>query len=163
LIKIRLLVVGKTREGWIKQGALHYLGLLRKYAKTEVVELKEEKVVGSKSVEAILRAEGERILENLKRKSKTGPSGFCIALDKGGEQLNSEGLAHLLKQSMNRGASEFIFVLGGPLGLSPGVLDFCRMRLSLSKMTFTHEMSRIILLEQIYRAFSILHGSDYHK
>jgi len=163
LVKIKVLVAGKTKEEWIKQGMLHYLRLLRKYCKTEVVEVKEEKATSSKDVKAILDAEGERIIERLRKESGSGSSVLSVALDKGGKELSSEGLAHLLKQEMNRGSSEFIFILGGPLGLSPRVLNSCRLKLSLSRMTFTHEMSRMILSEQLYRAFSILHGSDYHK
>jgi 23S rRNA (pseudouridine1915-N3)-methyltransferase len=163
LVKIKVLVVGKTKEAWIKQGILHYLRLLRKYSRTEVIEIKEEKVTDSKDVKAVLDAEGERIIELLNRESGWGSSGLPVALDKGGREVSSEGLADFLKHEMNRGSSQFTFILGGALGLSPRVLDSCRLKLSLSRMTFTHEMSRIILLEQIYRALSILGGSDYHK
>jgi 23S rRNA (pseudouridine1915-N3)-methyltransferase len=163
LVKIKVLAVGKTKEAWIKQGILHYLRLLRKYSRTEVIEIKEEKVTDSKDLKGILDAEGERIIERLKRESGSGSWRLHIALDRSGREISSEGLAHFLKQEMNRGSSEFTFILGGPLGLSPRVLDSCRLKLSLSRMTFTHEMSRIILLEQIYRALSILQGSDYHK
>jgi 23S rRNA (pseudouridine1915-N3)-methyltransferase len=163
LVKMKVLVVGKTKEEWVKQGMLHYLRLLRKYSKTEVVEVKEEKATGSKDVKAILDAEGDRIMERLRRESGSGSSTLSVALDKGGKELSSEGLAQLLKREMNRGSSGFIFILGGPLGLSSRVLDGCRLKLSLSRMTFTHDTSRIILLEQLYRALSILRGSDYHK
>jgi 23S rRNA (pseudouridine1915-N3)-methyltransferase len=163
LVKIKLLAVGRTKEEWIKQGLLHYNKLLKRDAQVEFVEVKDERITKPRETNAILKAEADRILKFMEESSPTGSSTLYVALDKEGKQLSSEDLAHLFREKLNRGYSEFIFVLGGALGLSPQVLDACQMRLSLSQMTFTHEMSRIILLEQIYRAFSILKGTDYHK
>ncbi len=163
MVKIRVLAVGKTKEDWIKQGMHHYSKLLGKHAHIELVEVKDEKITRSRKSEAVLEAEADRIIRYLKKDDSAGSSHLRVALDKGGKQLSSEGLARLLKENLNRGYSQFTFILGGALGLSPGVADTCQLKLSLSAMTFTHEMTRVILLEQIYRAFSILEGTDYHK
>jgi len=88
---------------------------------------------------------------------------LCIALDVKGASKSSESFAQFFEENLNRGYHELTFILGGALGLSQRVLDACSIKLSLSQMTFTHEMSRVILLEQIYRAFSILKRTKYHK
>ena len=163
MVKIRIVAVGKTKEGWIKEGKLHYQKLLRKYAQVELLEMREEKIVRSKEADAILEIEAERILKALEGGDFSSSTSLSVALDKAGRQTSSEGFAQMIEENLNRGRSEFTFVLGGALGLSRRVLDACRMKLSLSQMTFTHEMSRLILLEQIYRAFSILKGTGYHK
>jgi len=159
LVKIKVIAVGKTKESWIKEGILHYQKLLKKYVEFKLVEIREEKITKSKGIQIILDAEAERILRYIDVEK---PS-LCISLDEKGKSLSSESFARLLKENLNRGYSEFVFILGGTLGLSRRVLDACPIKLSLSQMTFTHEMSRVILLEQIYRAFSILKGTAYHK
>ena len=163
MVKIRIVAVGKTREGWIKEGMLHYQKLLRKYAQVELQEIREEKIVRSKEADAILEIEAERIIKALGRGDLSTSMSLSVALDKEGKQTSSEAFARLLEENLNRGCSEFTFILGGALGLSRRVLDACRLKLSLSQMTFTHQMSRLLLLEQIYRAFSILKGTGYHK
>ncbi len=163
MVKIKVVAVGKTKEGWIKEGILYYQKLLKKYVELELVEIKEEKITRSRETITVLDAEAERILRYLKKSSYVDPSDLCIALDAKGKSLSSEDFAKLLEENLSRGYSEFVFILGGALGLSPKVLDACQIKLSLSKMTFTHEMSRLIFLEQIYRAFSILKGTKYHK
>jgi 23S rRNA (pseudouridine1915-N3)-methyltransferase len=157
LVKIKIISVGKTKEGWIKEGALHYQKLLKKYAELQLVEIKEEKITKSRATKDILDVEAERILKHLDTTS------LSIALDHKGEKLSSEDLAGWLGEKLSLGQGEFAFVLGGALGLSPKILSARSFRLSLSTMTFTHEMSLVILLEQIYRAFSILKGTEYHK
>jgi len=157
LVKIKVIVVGKTREGWIKQGILHYQKLLKRYAELQLVEIREEKITQSRKAENILEAEAKKILRYIEKHS------LCVTLDVKGKNLRSESFAKLLEENLSRGHSEFIFILGGALGLSRRVLDACPIKLSLSQMTFTHEMSRLILLEQIYRGFSILKGTRYHK
>jgi 23S rRNA (pseudouridine1915-N3)-methyltransferase len=157
LISIKVIAVGKTKEGWIKEGILHYQKFLKRYAELKLVEIKEERITGSKEVKAILEAEAEKTL------SWMGKSSLCIALDVKGENKSSESFARFFEEKFNRGYNEFIFILGGALGVSRKILDACPIKLSLSRMTFTHEMSRVILLEQIYRALSILKGTKYHK
>jgi 23S rRNA (pseudouridine1915-N3)-methyltransferase len=157
LIKIVIITVGKTKEEWIKEGILHYQKFLKKYAELKWVEIREAKIIRSREAKFILEEEAEKIL------SSVGKSSLCIALDVKGENKNSETFARFFEENLNRGQSEFTFILGGALGLSRKVLEACQFKLSLSQMTFTHEMSRLILLEQIYRALSILKGTKYHK
>jgi 23S rRNA (pseudouridine1915-N3)-methyltransferase len=157
LIKIKIIVVGKTKEDWIREGIEHYRKLLKKYVDLEVIEIKDEKITKSKDWKTILDSEGKRIAKYLERDA------LCIALEVSGKSFTSEELAKLFDESLNRGHSNFVLVIGGALGLSTEILDACPVKLSLSQMTFTHELSRIIVLEQIYRAFSILTGTKYHK
>jgi 23S rRNA (pseudouridine1915-N3)-methyltransferase len=157
LVRLKVIAVGRTKEPWIKAGILHYQKLLRAYADLKLVDVREETLNRSQERKTLLESEAERILGSV------GNSGLCIALEVGGESLGSEDFARLLSAKLNQGYNDFTFILGGTLGLSQRILDACPMRLSLSRMTFTHEMSRVILLEQIYRAFSILKGTKYHK
>jgi len=157
LTKIKLIVVGKTKEDWIKQGIKHYYKLLKKYAEIELVEVKEEKITKSKDEKSILDSEGKTISKYLKKDA------LWIALDAGEDEFTSVEFAEFFEKGLNRGHNHFIFILGGTLGLSQKILEACPVKLSLSRMTFTHEISRIIILEQIYRAFSILAGTKYHK
>ena len=154
---MKLILVGKTKEAWIREGLRHYQKLLKKYAGIELVEIKEEKITKSKDEKTIIDSEGKRILKHLTE------GALCIALDVGGEELASEQFADLLQKSLNRGHDSFTFILGGALGISEKILQACPVKLSLSRMTFTHELSRVIILEQIYRAFSILAGAKYHR
>ena len=157
MIKVKLILVGKTKEAWISEGLRHYQKLLKKYAGIELVEIKEEKITKSKDEKTIIDSEGKRILKHLTE------GALSIALDVGGEELASEQFADLLQKSLNRGHDSFTFILGGALGISEKILQACPVKLSLSRMTFTHELSRVIILEQIYRAFSILAGAKYHR
>ena len=157
MIKVKLILVGKTKDAWIREGIKHYQKLLQKYSEIQIIEIKEEKITRSKDEKNILGAEGQRVSKYLKKDT------LCMALDVRGDELSSEEFADLLEKSLNRGHNSFTFILGGALGISEKILQACPVKLSLSRMTFTHELSRIILLEQIYRAFSILAGAKYHK
>jgi len=157
LVKIKVISVGKTKESWIKEGISHYQKLLKRYAELQLIEVKEERITRCRDTEDILDAEAQRILKNL------DTSSLSVALYHKGEKLSSEEFAGWLGEKLSLGRGEFTFVVGGALGLARRVRRSCSFRLSLSAMTFTHEMSLVILLEQIYRAFSILKGTDYHK
>ena len=157
MVKVKLIVVGKTKEDWIKEGIKHYQTLLKKYVDLKIIEIKEEKITKAKDEKTILDSEGERIARHLEKKA------LRIVLDAKGKEFSSERFANFLKERLNRGYNHFIFILGGALGVSEKILEVCPVKLSLSQMTFTHELSRIIILEQIYRAFSILAGTKYHK
>ncbi|UCB52406.1 MAG: 23S rRNA (pseudouridine(1915)-N(3))-methyltransferase RlmH [Candidatus Zixiibacteriota bacterium] len=157
MVKIKVISVGRAKESWIKEGVSHYQKLLKRYAELQQVEIKEEKITKSRPTEDIRDAEAERILKHV------DAAGLTVALDQKGERLSSEELAGWLGEKLSLGHGEFSFVLGGALGLSRKVQRACSFRLSLSPMTLTHEMSLVILLEQIYRAFSILKGTNYHK
>ena len=143
-MKIRLIWVGKTKERWIAEGINKYLGLLGHMAQVETVEIKEDKGGGPRA-----EKEADRLL-------KQAGSGFVL-LDEHAEGMDSAGLAGFLK---DRAAVEF--VIGGPFGVSDRVKEKAAFRLSLSPMTFTHEMARVVLLEQLYRAMMIMKGRSYH-
>ena len=157
MVKIKVISVGKTKESWIKEAISHYQKLLKRYAELQLIEIKEERIAKSRDTEDILDAEAQRILKNI------DTSVSSVALDRTGKKMSSEELAGWLGERLSLGHGEFTFVVGGALGLSRKVRRACSLNLSLSHMTFTHEMSFVILLEQIYRAFSILKGTDYHK
>ncbi|MGI6108311.1 MAG: 23S rRNA (pseudouridine(1915)-N(3))-methyltransferase RlmH [Eubacteriaceae bacterium] len=158
-MKIRVICVGKLKEKFFKSACEEYLKRLSAYAKVEIIELKDEKVPESYSEEEIRRVkerEGQKILE----KAGTYPS---IALDPNGQEMISEKFADTLEQMMLSGDSTINFMIGGSNGLSEAVLQQSRMVLSFSQMTFPHQLFRVMLLEQIYRAFKIIRNETYHK
>lgn len=157
MIRVKLITVGKIKENWIKEGVEHYKRLLKPRVDLDIAEIKEEKITDPHSAKYVLEKEAGRILSSLEKSS------LGIALDVRGENMSSEDLAKFIEMCLNRGNNAFTFIVGGASGLSPKVISVCPVRLSLSRMTFTHEMARIILLEQIYRAFSIIRNSKYHK
>ena len=159
-MQVHIIAVGKIKEKYLQLGILEYEKRLRPYAKLHIVELPEEKrpVSASSSIEAAaIEKEGQRICAAI-------PNGsFVIALDVRGVSWSSEELADAFREWELAGKNQVAFVIGGDLGLSPVVLSRSDLRLSLSKMTFTHLMARLLLLEQVYRAFRILRGEPYHK
>lgn len=157
MVRIRIIVVDRTRSGFLKQGQSFYLERLRKYVEVEWVEVKPAKIPNEKQAEQLLALEGERISR------KIGPQDYLVCLDRSGRQYKSEGLASWLQTLTDKGEKWVTFAIGGHLGLSKELFKRSREVLSLSKLTFTHEMSRLIFLEQLYRAFTILRGEKYHK
>jgi len=149
--------VGKTKESWIVEGIRHYEKMLSKFAELEFITVKDEKVTERSSDKIILEKEGERILKSINKNN------FSFVLDSKGKLLSTEELAEFFKEKMNQGHNDFVFVTGSALGLSSEVINSANFRLSLSKMTFPHQLVRLILLEQVYRAFSIIRGRKYHK
>jgi len=158
MIKITLVVVGKNKYDWITQGVKHYQRLLKKYqVDLSFKVVKDERINEKKEKELILDKESERIFKYLNQDS------YRVVLDFSGKILSSEELANLLSDKLNSGKSEVVFVIGGPLGLSEKIVKNCQFKLSLSRMTFTHQLTRLIVSEQIFRAFSIIRGDRYHK
>jgi 23S rRNA (pseudouridine1915-N3)-methyltransferase len=159
-MQIQIIAVGKIKEPYLADGIAEYLKWLRPYGKVRIAEIADERrpVHLSPAQQAqVLAKEGARILASVP------PSGYTIALDVRGRQLSSEELAGLIREQEIRGTSRITIIIGGDLGLSDDVLARCDERLSLSPMTFTHQMVRLILLEQVYRAFRIMRGEPYHK
>lgn len=159
-MQLEILAVGKLKERYLKQGAEEYLKRLRPYARVNVVEVPEEKPTGSLSAAEetrIKEREGERILTRLH------PDTHVIALAIEGDSLSSEELAGYINRLATYGQSRLSFIIGGSVGLSPDVLDRADRLLSFSKMTFPHQLIRLILLEQLYRSFKIIRGETYHK
>ena len=156
-LKLRIIVVDRTRSPFLKEGELFYLDRLKKYTQVEWIEVKPALIKKGRPVDEVLNVEGEAITRKLV------PRDYLVALDRSGLQYDSIGLADWLdKLSMDRGGW-VSFVVGGPLGLSADLLKKAQKVLSLTKLTLTHEMSRLLLLEQVYRAFTIMRGENYHK
>lgn len=159
-MKITIITVGKLKEKYLKQGIQEYLKRLSTYAKVNVIEVTDEKAPEAMSEAEMLevkRKEGERILRNISQET------FVITLEINGEMLSSEQLAARMDELATYGKSKVAFVIGGSLGLSEAVEKRSNLALSFSKMTFPHQLMRVVLLEQIYRAFRINRGEPYHK
>ena len=150
---LRLLCVGKLKTPFWREAAAHYRERLGRWRRVELVEVRDGDA--ALSPRARSAQEGRRLLEVLAREAAP------IALDEGGEMLDSPGLAALLRH-FDEGAARPCFVVGGPFGLSPEVRAACSHRLSLSAMTWPHELARVLLLEQLYRAECILRHIPYH-
>jgi 23S rRNA (pseudouridine1915-N3)-methyltransferase len=157
MLKIKFIVVDKTRVPFLKEGEAFYLDRVKRYAQTEWVEVKPVRITKGFQDEEVKRTEGRAILQ------KAAAGDYLIALDRSGRQYDSEGIADLFSRLSINVRGSVCFTIGGPVGLSNEVLEKADSILSLSRMTLTHEMSRIILLEQVYRAFTIIHGEKYHK
>jgi 23S rRNA (pseudouridine1915-N3)-methyltransferase len=159
-MQIRIIAVGKIKEKFLQEGIAEYEKRLRPYVKLQIIEIPEEKRQASASVSSgkvAMEKEGERILAAV-------PAGsFLIALDVRGQDWSSEALAASFREWELAGQNQLAFIIGGDLGLSPSVLSRSDLLLSLSRMTFTHPMARLLVVEQVYRAFRILRGEPYHK
>lgn len=155
--KIKLTVIGKLHDEFAKEWAEHYQKLIKNYCELEVKFLKEEKLVEGKNEVEVLKRESERIIEAVK------PGDFLIILDRKGKKFKSRNFAGFLEDYCSRSDVTLHFVIGGTIGISEQILKFADMRLSLSDMTFAHQLSVIIFLEQIYRGISIVKGLPYHR
>ncbi len=156
-MKIRLIMVGKTTEKYTQAGIEEYTSRLSHYCRLEVVVIPELKNAKSLSEQQIKEAEGRLILGQI-----GGSASHVVLLDSGGMQPTSEGLADWLEGLQNRGLQSLVFVVGGAYGFSREVYDRAAEKLSLSRLTFSHQMVRVIFLEQLYRAHTILRGQPYH-
>ena len=158
--KISIISVGKIKEKYLKDGIGEYTKRLSRYCKLDIIEVPDEKTPdgASEVVEnQIKNLEGERILKSIK------DDDYVIALAIDGKMLDSVELSNKMESLGVRGTSHIVFVIGGSLGLSENVLKRADYKLSFSKMTFPHQLMRMILLEQIYRAYRIMKGEPYHK
>ena len=155
-MRLTILCMGKTRERFIQEGIEKYLRYLRPYADASIKELKEEKIQDLKDAPSIRKKEAERIF-------KAVPAGaYLISLDERGEGFTSHEFAALLNNTLESGVREIIFIIGGAMGLDEEVVARSHKTVALSRWTFTHEMARLGLLEQLYRAFTIIKGKTYH-
>ncbi|WP_250278117.1 23S rRNA (pseudouridine(1915)-N(3))-methyltransferase RlmH [[Clostridium] colinum] len=158
-MKISIICVGKIKEKYFTMAIDEYSKRLSKYIKLNIIELPDEKAPENLSVadeENIKLKEGEKILKNIKDE-------FVVALCIDGKEMDSVSLANFMQNNKNKGISHICFVIGGSLGLHKNVVDRANFKLSFSKMTFPHQLMRVILLEQIYRAERILKNEPYHK
>jgi len=159
-VNISIITVGKLKEKYLKQGIEEYLKRLTAYAKVDVIEVPDEKapeVLSDLEMVQVKQKEGERIL------AKISQDTYVIALAIQGKLGSSEELADSLDKLATYGKSKIAFVIGGSLGLSEEVIKRSNEQLSFSRMTFPHQLMRLILVEQIYRAFRINRGEPYHK
>ncbi len=159
-MKITLITVGKIKEKYLKDAIAEYSKRLSRYCKLEIIEVTDEKTPdhASESVEDAIRSkEAERIQKYIKEDA------YIITLEIGGKQLTSEELAEKIDKLGIQGVSHIIFIIGGSIGLGREVLSKSDYALSFSKMTFPHQLMRVILMEQIYRSYRIINGEPYHK
>ena len=158
-MKIRIVAVGKLKEKYLREGVAEYEKRLAPFASVELRETGEEYMAENPSEaqrQQTLAKEGERLLRLVPERS------FLIVLDVRGKLLSSEALAKELASLALQGQSDLTFLIGGAFGLSPAVRERADLRISFSPMTFTHQMVRLLLYEQIYRSFKINRGEKYH-
>ena len=156
-MNIELLTVGKTDVKWVKEGLDVYVARLQHYVQFKVTEIPELKKAQALSRDQIKEREGELILKHLQ------PQDTLILLDEHGIEYRSTEFAGMLEKYMLQGTKTLVFAVGGAYGFSPAVHARARAKMSLSKMTFTHQMVRTVFAEQLYRAFTILRGEPYHN
>ena len=156
-MKIKIIALGKIKEKFLKDGIDEFLKRLTPYASVDIIELSPIELRDENLIQKALEQEGEKILANIKNDS------FVITMEILGKQLSSEDFAQKINEISMSGISELVFVIGSSCGLSPIVSNRANFKLSFSKMTFLHQFARLLLVEQIYRAFKILKGETYHK
>ncbi|HBU07297.1 MAG TPA: 23S rRNA (pseudouridine(1915)-N(3))-methyltransferase RlmH [Candidatus Magasanikbacteria bacterium] len=156
-MNITILTLGSLKEKYWQEAEAEYIKRLSPYAKIEIRELKEESFAEKTNPEIIKKKEAEKLIKILEKKE-----GYVIALDSTGKQFTSLQLASHFDNVTMKQFNNLIFVIGGPLGLDDSILELADFKLSLSNLTFTHQMVRTILLEQIYRSMMILNNRSYH-
>lgn len=156
-MKIKIIALGKIKEKFLKEGIDEFLKRLTPYASVEIIELSPIEIKDEHLTERVLDEEGDKILSHIK------PQSFVITMEILGKQFSSEEFAKKLNSLTNEGQSEIVFVIGSSCGLSKKVSARSNLKMSMSKMTFLHQFARLLLVEQIYRAFKIIKGETYHK
>ena len=159
-MKIRIYAIGKIKEKYLKDGINEYLERIKPYSQIEIIEVNDEPIVDNPHPSEIKKAidiEGQRVLKLLKTND------YLIGLDLNKKEMTSPEFSTYLSKKFVSGGSNISFVIGGSYGLSDELKNRCNDSISLSKMTFLHQMTRLILLEQIYRAFKINRNETYHK
>ena len=155
-MKIKIIAIGKTGKKFLLEGEQEYLKRLQHYVKVEKVELPDVKNAKSKTKEQVKSEEGKMILDAIDQGSAV------VLLDEKGKQMSSRKFAQWLQNKLNQGGKVITFVVGGPYGFSDEVYNVATEKISLSQMTFSHQMIRMLFLEQLYRGFSILRNEPYH-
>ena len=156
-MKIKIIALGKIKEKFLKDGIDEFLKRLTPYASVEIIELTPIEIRDENLTQKALLEEGEKILSNIKKDS------YVITLEIEGKQLSSEGFAQKINEITMSGVGELVFVIGSSCGIAKIVSERANFKLSISKMTFLHQFARLLLVEQIYRAFKILKNETYHK
>lgn len=155
MLNITILALGKLKEKYWAEAEKEYLKRLSPYAKIKIIELPEEAFTEKDNIEMIKNKEADKIQNNLPKNS------FVIALHERGEEITSPDLANFLENNSTKGEN-LVFIIGGPRGLHTDILNLADKKISLSQLTFPHQMVRTILLEQIYRSVTIMQGKSYH-
>lgn len=155
-MKITLLTVGKTDKDWVRQGLDIYVSRLKHYIPFSIVELPELKNVSALTKEQIKNKEAELILKNIRQTDDV------ILLDERGKEYTSVELARIIQDKISYAGKDIVFIIGGAYGFADSVYQRAGSKISLSKMTFSHQMVRAIFAEQLYRAFTIMRGEPYH-
>ncbi|HIJ77837.1 MAG: 23S rRNA (pseudouridine(1915)-N(3))-methyltransferase RlmH [Desulfobulbaceae bacterium] len=156
-MKIYLPFLGKTREKYLAAGIDDFANRLKHFVQFDCPVLKDKKKSAKDSPERLKDEEARLLLQNI------SSAATIVALDPSGSQLSSDGFAELISKWENQGVKEVAFLIGGPLGLADEIIRKADLVLSLSQMTFTHEMARMLVFEQLYRAYTIKAGTGYHK
>lgn len=156
-MKIKIIALGKIKEKFLQSGIEKFLKRLTPYAQVCVVEVPPLEIKDENLTDKILNQEGEKILSYIK------PSDFVITMEIKGKEFSSEEFAQKIEELTNSGTVEIVFVIGSSCGIGRNVSDRANLKMSMSRMTFLHEFARLILIEQIYRAFKIIKGETYHK
>ncbi|CZR05344.1 MULTISPECIES: 23S rRNA (pseudouridine(1915)-N(3))-methyltransferase RlmH [Trichococcus] len=159
-MNIKIITVGKLKEKYLKEGIAEYTKRLGSYCKLQIIEVGDEKApenLSDKEMEIIKDKEGEKILAKIPEQSYV----FAMAIQ--GKQYDSVEFANEIDKLGTSGKSDIVFIIGGSLGLSQAVLSRANQHISFGKLTYPHQLMRLVLVEQIYRAFRIIHGHAYHK
>ena len=156
-MKIKIIALGKIKEKFLKDGIDEFLKRLTPYATVEILELTPVEIKEESLTQRALEQEAEKILANIK------PNSYVRTLEILGKQLSSEDFAQKINDITISGVSELVFIIGSSCGIAPAVSQRADFKLSISKMTFLHQFARLLLVEQIYRAFKILKNETYHK
>lgn len=159
MISVTVIAVGKLKERYLREGCDEYIKRLGAYAKVNIIEINEERSCDNPNeseIRSVIKKEGERIISKIPKGAAVIP--LCIE----GKEYSSPDFSKLIEETA-MSSSHICFVIGGSFGLSDDVKAMAKCRLSFGKMTLPHQLARMVLLEQVYRAFSILHNSKYHK
>jgi 23S rRNA (pseudouridine1915-N3)-methyltransferase len=156
-MNIKIIALGRIKEKFLKDGIDEFMKRLTPYASIEIVEIPALEIKDEHLTQKILQQEGDKILSYIK------PQSYVITMEINGKMLSSEEFADKINELTNDGIGEIIFVIGSSCGISSTVSNRANFKLSMSKMTFLHQFARLILVEQIYRAFKIIKGETYHK
>ena len=156
-MKIKIIALGKIKEKFLKEGIDEFLKRLTPYTSIEIIEISPIEIKDENLTEKVLEQEAEKILSYIK------PQSYVITMEIKGKQLSSEEFAEKIEELTNNGESEIIFVIGSSCGIGKSVLNRANFKMSMSKMTFLHQFARLLLVEQIYRAFKIIKNETYHK
>jgi len=154
---VKLICVGKNTNNYVNEGIVEFGKRINRYVSFEIIYTKNIKITKSTNPNVVKKLESEQVMKNLESK------GTVVLLDERGRENSSVGFSKLLQSKLSEGKNEIFFIIGGAYGFSDRLYNICDLKLSLSKMTFPHQLIRIMFLEQLYRAFTIINNEPYHN